>query len=339
MHTKQQKGHHMGAWIIRAGRGGVYAEDWATRGIIGIGWDLGGASIAAMPKDAIRQAYADLHPGESRGKVAAAVSQAAHFAHDMGKGITVVMYDPSSRLYHIGKVTGDCRPTPEADGIEYSRTVAWAKTAPRDALAQSSKNSLGGIQTIFAISDEVMADLDRAAADNAAPAAPADVADEDDSDEEARYATYDDGIERIKDRVLSLEWEDMERLVAGLLKAMGYCARITPKGPDGGRDVVASPDPPGLESPHIVADVKHRKGAMGAPAVRSFIGGLRADDRGLYVSTGGFTKEARYEAERANVPVRLLDIDGFVRLYVDVYDKTDEETRAILPLVRIWWPA
>lgn len=120
-----------------------------------------------MPKDGIRQAYADLHPGESRGKVAAAVSQAAHFAHDMGKGITVVVYDPSSRLCHIGKVTGDCRPTPEADGIEYSRTVAWAKTASCDALAQSSKNSLGGIQTIFAISDEVMADLDRAAAGSA----------------------------------------------------------------------------------------------------------------------------------------------------------------------------
>lgn len=33
----------------------------------------------------------------------------------------------------------------------------------------------------------------------------------------------------------------MERLVAGMLKAMGYCARVTPKGPDGGRDVIASP--------------------------------------------------------------------------------------------------
>lgn len=78
-----------------------------------------------------------------------------------------------------------------------------------------------------------------------------------------------------------------------MLKAMGYCARVMPKGPDGGRDVVASPDALGLESPRIVAEAKHRKGAMGAPAVRSFIGGLRAGDRGLYVSTGGFTKEAR----------------------------------------------
>lgn len=78
---------------------------------------------------------------------------------------------------------------------------------------------------------------------------------------------------------------------------------------------------------------------MGAPAIRSFIGGLRTNDRGLYVSTEGFTREARYEAERSNVPMRLLDLDGFVRHYVDVYDKTDEETRDILPLTRIWWPA
>ena len=127
--------------------------------------------------------------------------------------------------------------------------------------------------------------------------------------------------------------------MSGLLRAMGYCARVTPKGPDGGRDVIASPDALGLESPRIIAEVKHRKGAIGAPAVRSFIGGLRASDRGLYVSTGGFTKDARYEADRAPVPVKLLDLDELVRLYVECYDNTDEDARAILPLVRIWWPA
>ena len=70
-----------------------------------------------------------------------------------------------------------------------------------------------------------------------------------------------------------------------------------------------------------MAEVKHRKGAMGAPSIRSFIGGLRTGDRGLYVSTGGFTKEARYEAGRANVPIRPLDLDAFVRRYVEVYDR------------------
>ena len=62
------------------------------------------------------------------------------------------MYDPAERLYHIGVISGPCSPVPEPEGITYTRAVTWNKTAPRDVLSQSSKNSLGGIQTIFAIS-------------------------------------------------------------------------------------------------------------------------------------------------------------------------------------------
>lgn len=325
--------------MIRAGRGGVYAADWLERGVIGIGWDFGGADIAAMDREKIRAAYAAAHPSESKQKVAANVGQVYRFAHSMVQGSTVVMYDPAERLYHIGVIEGTCRPSDESESLTYTRTVKWGKTALRDVLSPASKNSLGGIQTIFAVSDEVMSDLEAAGSRPACSDSSADVDDNAANDEETLAATYDNGIELIKDRVNQLDWEDMERLVAGMLKAMGYCARVMPKGPDGGRDVVASPDALGLESPRIVAEVKHRKGAMGAPAVRSFIGGLRTGDRGLYVSTGGFTKEARYEADRANVPVRLLDLDAFVRHYVDVYDKADDDTRSILPLTRIWWPA
>lgn len=187
--------------------------------------------------------------------------------------------------------------------------------------------------------NEVLADLQAAASAKQPQTVNIIKGDASSDNEEALAATYDNGIELVKDRVNQLEWEDMERLVTSLLKAMGYCARVMPKGPDGSRDVVASPDALGLESPRIVAEVKHRKGAMGAPEVRSFIGGLRAGDRGLYVFTGGITKKARYEADRANMPVRLLDLDGFVRHYVDMYDRADDETRGILPLARIWWPA
>ena len=328
----------MGAWVIRAGRGGTYAADWLDRGVIGIGWDFGGADIASMDREQIRAAYGDAHPSDSKGKVAAAVGQVYRFAHDMCAGETVVMYDPASRLYHVGIITGACVVAHDMDGITYTRTVTWGKTAPRDVLTPASKNSLGSIQTIFAVSREVMADLEAAAGRRPTSAEPAD-GDDPANDDESLSATYDNGIELIKDRVNQLDWEDMERLVAGMLRAMGYCARVMPKGPDGGRDVVASPDALGLESPRIVTEVKHRKEAMGAPAVRSFIGGLRAGDRGLYVSTGGFTKEARYEADRANVPVRLLDLDAFVRHYVEVYDRADDGTRSIMPLTRIWWPA
>lgn len=114
---------------------------------------------------------------------------------------------------------------------------------------------------------------------------------------------------------------------------------MTSRGSDGGRDIIASPDGLGLESPRIVVEVKHRKEAISAPALRSFIGGLRSTDSRLYVSTGGFTKEAVYEADRALMPIKLLNLDQFVRLIVDNYDNADMDTRAILPLVRIYWPA
>lgn len=330
----------MTAWMIRAGRGGARAAEWLEAGKVGIDWDFGGVDIASMSRDEMKAAYAEANGETSGSKVGSAAGQAYRFAHDMAEGSTVVMYDPSTRLYHAGEVAGPCIAA-ASEGVTYERAVRWQREAPRDRLSAASRNSLGSIMTIFQVGPDVMADLARAWAPGVAMTGAADGTPEEDAGEadEARYATFDDGIERIKDRVLALGWDEMEELTAGLLRSMGYHARVMPTGPDGGRDVVASPDALGLESPRIVAEVKHRKGAMGTPAIRSFIGGLRAADRGLYVSTGGFTREARYEADRSNVPVRLLDLDGFVRLYVESYERADEDTRALLPLVRIWWPA
>lgn len=153
----------MDAWLIRAGRGGAHAADWIRNGIVGIGWDFGGADIAAMSRGQIEAAYASAHPEDSKRKVAANVGQVVRFAHAMAPGDTVVMYDPAVRLYHIGSIDGPCQPVADTEGVTYARAVTWTKTAPRNALAQASKNSLGCIQTLVAISEEVMANLEAAA--------------------------------------------------------------------------------------------------------------------------------------------------------------------------------
>jgi restriction system protein len=77
---------------------------------------------------------------------------------------------------------------------------------------------------------------------------------------------------------------------------------------------------------------------MGAERLRSFLGGLRDGDCGLYVSTGGFTKDARYEADRATVPLTLVDLDDLAELVVEHYEQLDHEGRALVPLVRVYWP-
>lgn len=271
--------------------------------------------------------------------------QVHRFGSVMQTGDDVVTYSPEERLYHIGSVTGGCiiedTTGDDEHDSRYSRPVIWRTVASRDKLADTSKNSLGTIATLSQIGDDVFADLTAAAGtSDDSPSAPAQAADnETTDDDETRRITANEGIEKIKDRIVALSWEDMESLVTGLLRAMGYRTTLTSKGGDQGRDVIASPDGLGLTSPRIIVEVKHRGNPMGAPAVHSFIGGLHDSDKGLYVSTGGFTKEALYEAERARVPVTLLNLDQFARVFVDNYETTDLETSALLPLTRIYWPA
>ena len=110
-----------------------------------------------------------------------------------------------------------------------------------------------------------------------------------------------------------------------------------------GADIFASPDGLGLEElARIFVEVKHRQStSMGAPQIRSFMGGRQPGDRCLYVSTGGFTKEAKYEADRSANPAQALGAyRSFEELVVEYYrDKLDDPTRALVPLRRLYWPA
>ena len=143
--------------------------------------------------------------------------------------------------------------------------------------------------------------------------------------------------EAIEERIVRLDWESTQQLFAGILRAMGYRTTVSPRGSDRGVDIFASPDGLGLEEPRIFVEVKHRPNtAIGSQDVRSFIGGRSSNDKCLYVSTGGFTKDARYEAERSNIPLQLISLTDLRRLLVDNYDRLDEQTRSLIPLRRIY---
>lgn len=84
--------------------------------------------------------------------------------------------------------------------------------------------------------------------------------------------------------------------------------------------------------------MKHRTAAMGSQEIRSFLGGRHDNDKGLYVSTGGFTKDARYEAERARIPVTLLDLDDLVKSLLEHYERMDIAMQRLIPLRKLYWP-
>lgn len=330
-------------WIVRAGPNALWANDFLEQRLVAVGLvDIGPSGLTLGAAEMKRRVTAD-HPNWKPGKVQSTVSQMRRFVHGMAEGDRVGTYDSDSRTYSLGTITGPATYRPQAiAALPYSRAVDWQQQVLRDALSVEARNTLGAIQTLFspkaAVAKEVMA----RAIDLAAEPVEAITAPERPEDVEAldalRAYTIEQSHQLIQDRIAALDPEEVPQLVAGILRAMGYRTRVTPVGRDRGVDVFASPDGLGLEEPRIFVEVKHRQAKSGAPAIRSFLGGRRPGDRCLFVSTGGFSQEARYEAERASIPVTLLNMSDLRGLLLEYYDALDPQAKALVPLQRLYWP-
>ncbi len=127
---------------------------------------------------------------------------------------------------------------------------------------------------------------------------------------------------------------DFQDLVAALLRSMGYhIAWVAPPGRDGGIDILALMDPLGTRPPRIKVQVKRQQQSVSVDGLRSFMAVLGDDDVGLFVSTGGFTKDADEEARtQEKRKVTLVDLERLFDLWVEHYPRLDEESRRRLPL-------
>lgn len=326
-------------WMVRAGRDSVFIDEFLSRQMIAIGWSKLGDLSQVHSREQFNQMVERAWPENNKFQNSASTGQVYRFREEIVTGATVVTYDSNRRIYHLGSVNGDYAYHPENDPeLVHTKAVKWEKEIPRDVLSASTKNSLGAISTIFCLSEEAAKELTSWGQNGQALPVIDSLEEEVEAEAEIRRDTEQRALSFLQDKLSKLDWGEMQELVAGLLRAMGYKTRVSPAGPDRGRDIIASPDGFGFQSPRIIVEVKHRKGTMGAPEVRSFVGGLRQNDNGLYVSTGGFTREARYEADRTNQNLTLMDADDLGKAIVEHYDRMDSEARALLPLKRIYWP-
>ena len=328
-------------WMVRAEVGGKYFEDFKGKSIVAIGWlELGDMSSLTKRED-FSQAVSKAYPEMKKMQVAISGGQLYRFVREMKAGDRVLTYDPSGRVYLVGTISGDYFYNPSLiEEDPNCRSVTWEGEVSRDLLSVSTKNSLGAISTLFLLPDEAASEIENLLAGKQPVKTVAEPEDEETAVGSILKDIQVKAFEFIKDKVSKLDWEEMQQLVAGMLQAMGYKTRISPSGPDRGKDIVASPDGFGFESPRIVVEVKHRTGSnMGSQEIRSFLGGRHKDDKGLYVSTGGFTKDARYEAERASIPLTLMDLDDLVKALLEHYEKMDIDTQRLIPLRKVYWPA
>lgn len=143
-----------------------------------------------------------------------------------------------------------------------------------------------------------------------------------------------DAWDQVRNYLSKMDPYLLQDLVAGLLEGMGYHVVWTsPPGKDGGVDVVAYTDPIGATGPRIKVQVKRWEGRVPVDGVQSFLSLLGPQDVGLYVCTGGFTKDAEAHARtRESARITLLDADRLFQLWVEHYDRIPQQARTLLPI-------
>lgn len=140
------------------------------------------------------------------------------------------------------------------------------------------------------------------------------VSDEDESDNDGKNisTTWEDSLMEL---LLSLKPEQFERLVQRLLRESGFTqVEVTGRSGDGGIDGKGILRLGGLLGFHVIFQAKRYAGSVSSSQVRDFRGAMvgRAD-KGLFITTGTFTKDATKEATRDGAPpIDLIDGDQLV---------------------------
>jgi restriction system protein len=126
--------------------------------------------------------------------------------------------------------------------------------------------------------------------------------------------------DRLLAKLQSIEPAAFERLCQRLLREHGFTrVEVTGKSGDGGIDgqgVLRV----NLVSFHVLFQCKRYKGSVGAGTIRDFRGAMQGRaDKGLVITTGTFTPDARREATRDGAPaIDLIDGEALCELLRDV---------------------
>ncbi len=121
--------------------------------------------------------------------------------------------------------------------------------------------------------------------------------------------------EQLRQTLMSIEPDAFERLALRLLRESGFMqVEVTGKPNDHGIDGKGIIRLNGIVSFHMMFQCKRYRGKVCPSEIRDFRGAMQGRaDKGLFITTGSFTAEARREATRDGAPaIDLIDGDELV---------------------------
>ena len=116
--------------------------------------------------------------------------------------------------------------------------------------------------------------------------------------------------EKLLETILSISPNAFEKLTQRLLRESGFVeVEVTGRSNDGGIDGKGIARMSGLLSFHVIFQCKRYKGSISPSQIRDFRGAMQGRaDKGIFITTGNFTREARKEATRDGAPpIDLID--------------------------------
>lgn len=322
-------------WGIHAGKTGDADTLFLKQKRIALGWpDAGNLKSLAPDREAFKAKIAQSYPASKPGAIPNNAGQLFRFVHEMKVGDFVAYPSKQDRRIHLGRVTGDYKHDPAKSAVyPNARAVEWLRDVPRTQFSQGALHEIGSAMSFFQIknyAEEFFAAIEGKAV------TPSVQQDETVSlvAEEIEETTRDFILKTLAQQ---LKGHAFAHFVGHLLQRMGYHTRISPKGPDGGIDIIAHKDELGFEPPIVKVQVKSSEGSIGNPQVAELYGNVSGQEFGLFVTLGIFTSQALGFA-KGKSNLRLIDGEELVRLILTHYDRFDSAYKSLLPLRRVHIP-
>lgn len=224
----------------------------------------------------------------------------------------------NSYVYEIAKLSDDILQIPHKEGGNISKVdyrLAWTRTYLKKfgLLENSSRGIWALLKSDIDIKSVDPSEIKKVVREQSRP-------DYDD----VSFVSYPQVESEIEDEVEdSEEWKDkllnilynitpaaFERLSQRILRESGFFqVEVTGKSGDGGIDGKGIVRMSGLLSFHVIFQCKRYKGSITPSQIRDFRGAMQGRaDKGLFITTGNFTREALKEATRDGAPpIDLID--------------------------------
>ncbi|MFL5240530.1 MAG: restriction endonuclease [Gemmataceae bacterium] len=334
-------------WVVHISNHEPSALRAQEEGFICIGWTKIGNLAPHDTRAKMKTAYRIGHPDASDASMYSSYGQVFRFAHEMEVGDPIVYPIKGSREILIGEIDGPYRWAADDQQLVENnycnvRKVKWFKPVPRISFSQDALHSFSSSSSVATSNDyleEVIAVLknDQAIALKRKPV-DADMSLAEPAVEVDKIDLADRAVQETEDYLLR-QWtrtgRDFEYVVAAVFRAMGYTAQVQQGTHDLGVDVIAHPDPLGVEPPLMKIQAKSGTGKTGAPDVKQLRGLLNQGEKGVLVALAGFANDAKH-VQQNDAHIVLIDGERFVELFLEFYDRLDPEIRNQFPLRRVY---